>query len=145
MPKGGLIGTGFSGPVGSEERAYARDTLRRAWYFPKGESRTTPFRQVMSAGDQRGHTSGPVDAGVRQTNQVSGVGMKLNIPPGTKGGIPSRGGGALYTGNPSFVYDSSDYARYRKLRAINRNYNDCSYGGDENHASQTALSRVRSG
>jgi len=50
---------------------------------------------------------------------------------------------ALWSGNPRWVYDGADYVRFKKLQAKNRNFNDVSWGGDRNNASQTALSRVR--
>ena len=40
-------------------------------------------------------------------------------------------------GNPKYVYDSSDYIRFKKLAAKNRNYNDNSFGGDESSATQS--------
>ena len=50
---------------------------------------------------------------------------------------------ANWTGNPRFVYDGSDYVKFKKLQANNRNYNDITYGGDRNNASQVARARVR--
>ena len=41
------------------------------------------------------------------------------------------------------VPSGSDRIRYKKLRAINRNYNDSNFGGDAHNASYTALNRVR--
>jgi hypothetical protein len=40
------------------------------------------------------------------------------------------------------VYDGSDYTRYKKLRAVNRTYDDKSFGGS-NNGSYSALKRVR--
>ena len=40
-------------------------------------------------------------------------------------------------GNPKYVNDSSDYIRFKKLAAKNRNYNDVSFGGDESSATQS--------
>ena len=34
----------------------------------------------------------------------------------------------LQSGNPCHVYDGSDFTRYKKLAAINKNYNDKSFG-----------------
>ena len=50
---------------------------------------------------------------------------------------------ALWSGNQRWVYDGADYVRFKKLQAKNRNFNDVSWGGDRNNASQTARSRVR--
>ncbi len=45
--------------------------------------------------------------------------------------------------NGRFVYDSSDYVTYLKQKAVNKNYNDLSYGGNDNNASQSALRAIR--
>tara|TARA_B100001093_G_C26721636_1_gene968093 strand:+ start:286 stop:1146 length:861 start_codon:yes stop_codon:yes gene_type:complete len=50
---------------------------------------------------------------------------------------------AMWSGNNKWVYDGADYVRFKKLQASNRNYNDITYGGDRNNASQVAISRVR--
>ena len=50
---------------------------------------------------------------------------------------------ANWTGNAKFVYDGSDYVKFKKLQANNRNFNDITYGGDRNNASQVAKARVR--
>jgi hypothetical protein len=51
-------------------------------------------------------------------------------------GIPSA------TCNPKYVYDGSDYIQFKKLQAVNRNYNDYSFGGDQFSGSQSAWRRV---
>tara|TARA_A100001011_G_C14311861_1_gene845971 strand:- start:88 stop:762 length:675 start_codon:yes stop_codon:yes gene_type:complete len=50
---------------------------------------------------------------------------------------------ANWTGNSRYVYDGSDYIRFKKLQSNNRNFNDLTYGGDRNNASQVAKARVR--
>ena len=55
-----------------------------------------------------------------------------------------RSGEAMYAGNPKYIYDGSDYTRFRKLQAINRTFNDKSYGGAENNQTQSVLRHVRS-
>jgi hypothetical protein len=45
--------------------------------------------------------------------------------------------------NVKYVYDSSDYVTYLKQRAINKNYNDLSFGGDQSNASQSAQRAIR--
>ena len=47
------------------------------------------------------------------------------------------------TCNGKYVYDSSDYSRFLKQKAINKNYNDLSYGGDNSSASQSAWRAIR--
>jgi hypothetical protein len=73
------------------------------------------------------------------SNQVNGRAVSmLNI----KSGGAHNDGAALYSGNPKFVYDGEDYVRYKKLKAINKTYNDSSFGG-ANNGSYVALNRVR--
>ena len=45
--------------------------------------------------------------------------------------------------NVKFVYDSSDYTTYLKQKAINKNYNDLSYGGNDFSTSQSAVRASR--
>jgi len=60
------------------------------------------------------------------------------------GNAPSGGSEvALWSGNQKWVYDGSDYIKFKKLQAKNKNFNDISWGGDRNYASQVALARVR--
>jgi hypothetical protein len=41
------------------------------------------------------------------------------------------------------VADSSDYSKFKKYSAINKIYNDNSFGGDQSHASYTATMAIR--
>ena len=43
----------------------------------------------------------------------------------------------------TYVPSGEDRIRYIKLRAINRNYDDSKFGGDDHNDSYTALNRVR--
>ena len=52
------------------------------------------------------------------------------------------GSASAYSGNPKFVYEGSDYTKFKKLQAINRNYNDITFGGDQHSGSQQAYRRV---
>lgn len=102
----------------------------------------TPFRAVHSAGDflsRKNYAFGvpnPINS-YHAGAYVRQIGGTPNQSDGT--GVPSGNSHSTY------VYDSSDYTRYRKLRAINRNYNDNSNGGDESNASYTALRGVVGG
>jgi hypothetical protein len=158
--KGGLIGGGAnsnsgSGMVGSGERSTDRQVLRRAFgnqvmpnlyglspiLYNKGAS---PFRLAFSAGDVMGKVNEAANPKYGQiSNQVNGITRVTAL-----GGYRSvadgiRYGNAAYCGNPRRVYDSSDYVRYRKLRAENKNYNDSNYGGDAHHSTQTAYNLTR--
>lgn len=149
-----LIGQGrATGPIGSSERSRDRSVLREAF---GNSSRTwgvgpvtaaalgvvpqTPFRLATNAGDILGTVDQAVMGSLASVNQVNGIGpSQLNA----NGGGRSTGQ-AAYSGNPRYVYDSSNYIRYKRLRAQNQNYNDSTFGGDKYAASQTAISFMRS-
>ena len=122
-----------------------------------------PFRSALSAGDELGRNQ-QVAGGA---SMVTGVGKKpvtwKMLGGGVSAGITGQeiyvggqrfasGTGAkqvpVQSGNPKFVYDGSDYARYKRLAATNRNYNDSSFGGPSKAGAGgsgmfTALNRVR--
>lgn len=158
--KGGLIGGGAnsnsgSGMTGSGERSMNRKIMRNAFgnlvmpginYSPivynKG---TSPFRLAFNAGDPMGTIN--MSASTRYgiiSNQVTGINRITAL-----GGYKSVGdgvhndGSAAYCGNPKRVYDSSDYIKYRKLKAENRNYNDIAFGGDKSHSTFTTINHIR--
>jgi hypothetical protein len=75
-------------------------------------------------------------------NQVNGRTVsRLNTSSGGTHSV-SGNGGALFSGNPKYVYDSSDYIRFKKLSAKNKTYNDSSFGG-ANNGSFVAWNRVK--
>jgi hypothetical protein len=62
---------------------------------------------------------------------------------GARAGNQRRPGIPSSTCNVKYVYDGSDYTTFKKNQAINRTYNDKSFGGDASNASQSAWRRVR--
>jgi len=123
-----------------------RDGLKRAI--------VTPFRAVNNAGDLlcrdgyscggpcqtfqsrpnlRGlhHRFGTISKECVPTNYYNSLQLIKNIPPASC--------------NVKYVYDSSDYTRYMKLKAVNKNYNDLTFGGDQSNASQVAQKAARRG
>jgi hypothetical protein len=153
QPKGGLIGGGAgagrgasSGMDGGGARGLDRVVLRSAFgnrIFPNNANNITPFRRFMNAGDTNGTVnSGPSPLVGPSINQVKGNSLVSRLHAG--GGTTIKGN-AFFTGNPKYVYDSSVYVSYKRLFMENRNYNDSSFGGDNNSASQSALRRVRRG
>ena len=146
---GGSGRHGNGGMIGSSERAQDRFSLVQAWNGAAAtgvingyQRKIGPFRVVNNAGDflsRQNYTSG----GSNQVNNVRGgiTGYKVlggAIQPNRDNtNIPSS------TCNPKFVYDGSDYIQFKKLQAVNRNYNDYSFGGDDYSAAQSAIKRVR--
>ena len=146
QPRWGLIGGGAgvdggSGMEGGSSRSTDRRILRRALNnnYP-ANAVITPFRASFNAGDIAGTVHSNPSALLPGSNQVtsSRIATQLNS---FFGGVNNTGS-ALYSGNPRYVYDSSDYIRYKKLIAENKTYNDSSFGGDQSNASYTARRNV---
>ena len=153
QPKGGLLGggatggrSGNSGMEGGGERAYTRSTLVRAMgntIFPNNNPQIiTPFRRYFNVGDTAGSfNSAPSPLLGKPINQVGGNSMVSRLHANGGG---TAVGDAFYSGNQKFVHDSSDYVRFKKLSANNKNYNDLSFGGENGSTVSQALRRVRS-
>ena len=101
-----------------------------------------PFRTAFNAGDVVTNNIEATNIRYgRMPNQVGGNNLSRLQVRGD--GTSGQTGNAMYSGNPKFVYDGSDYIRFRKLQAINKTYNDSTYGGASNSQSQHAINRVR--
>lgn len=98
------------------ESAITRKVLRSSWNTPyatgtyEGEKRViTPFRAVNNLGDflsRKNYSCGG-------PNQMTFTCDNSNVPASST--------------NVKFVPDSSDYIRFRKQQAMNRNYNDSAH------------------
>ena len=142
----------------SEQFARTRFMLRDAWnttsYSGSSNKKriTTPFRAINNAGDllsRQNYSCGgtcqtpqsrPGLNGLRQRFgstsmlcQPSVLWSALQVDPS----IPSS------TCNVKWVYDGSDYIRFKKDQAVNKNYNDRSFGGNESNGAQSAIRHIR--
>ena len=144
-----------------QEFEQIRFTLKQAWNttYPSQLRRnnlkqgiTTPFRAVNNAGDLLS----------RENYSCGGSCQSFQSRPGLKG-LSTRFGSVSVSCTPSaayntlqlikdipaaacnvkWVYDSSDYVTYLKQKAVNKNYNDLTYGGDNSNASQSAIRAIR--
>ena len=80
----------------------------------------TPFRAAMNAGDEAGSFNSGVMPGLYAPSQANGIGnMSKHFNPGG-----NATGSSAYTGNQKFVYAGSDYTRFKKLQAYNRERNN---------------------
>ena len=143
------------------EFEHIRFTLKNAWNttYPSQLSNSkikkpiiTPFRAVNNAGDllSRDYYScgGPCQSFQSRPGMF---GLKHRLGANSDTCIP----GVWYnsyqldaripagTCNVKYVYDSSDYTTYLKQRAINKNYNDLSYGGNDSSTSQSAIRAIK--
>jgi len=101
--------------------------------------KVTPFRLAMNAGDINGSVNSAPIPQLPAPSQINGQKQsKLHA----RGDGVRNNGSAGYSGNPKYVYDGSDYTRYKKLAAMNKTYNDRSFGGSNNGA-YSFLMRVR--
>lgn len=108
----------------------------------------TPFRRVMNAGDLlsreyyscggpcQSFQSRPNVKGIR--NQLGHIG-KSCIPGVVYSSNQLDASVPAAACNVKYVYDSSNYTTYLKQKAINKNYNDFSYGGNDYSTSQSAI------
>ena len=101
-----------------------------------------PFRAKTNAGDVLSRSNYSSGGSVQTFQSRPGMfGLKnhfghiQNMCDGT--GVPPS------SCNIKYVYDSSDYIRYSKQKALNKNYNDASYGGNRSSASQSAIRAIR--
>ena len=149
---GGAITDSGTGMNGGSTRERMRFTLRQAWdgkaatgNFNGVKVAVTPFRAVNNAGDllnRVAYTSGG-------SNQVNTGRIKLSANGSARvlgGNIfarPDGSGVPSANTNVKFVYDGSDYTKFKKQQAVNRNYNDYSFGGDIKSNTLIALGKVR--
>ena len=138
-----------------------RWTLKEAWNTKyRGQlkrnglkqSITTPFRAVNNAGDLLSRDNYSCGGTCQTPQSRPGLhGLKTHFGSVQSSCIPSATYSSLQllnnvpaaACNVKYVYDSSDYTTYLKQRAVNKNYNDYSYGGDDSKSSQSATRAIR--
>ena len=138
-----------------------RYTLKNAWNttYPSQLRRnnltrtiTTPFRAVNNAGDLLSRENFSCGGSCQTFQSRPGLnGLKTRFGSISVSCTPSATYNSLQqiknipaaACNVKYVYDSSDYITYLKQRAVNKNYNDYSNGGDDYKASQSAQRAIR--
>lgn len=130
----------------SSEDAMTRKVVRDSWNTAyvkgnyKGKERAIgPFRAANNLGDYLARKDyscgGPNQVQPSKPGRRSIIGSIIQMCDGT--GIPPS------TTNVKFVSDSSDYTKFKKQTAHNKNYNDISNGGDQSNGSYVPLMRVK--
>ena len=133
-----------------DDFAQTRFTLREAWNTTKysgqdgiiNKRAITPFRAVNNAGDvlsRRNYSCGGTCQTFQSRPNMNGLKQRFGaiqnicdetlIPPSAC--------------NVKYVYDGSDYTTYLRQRAVNKNYNDRSFGGDDSSTSQSAIRAIK--
>ena len=138
-----------------------RWTLKEAWNTKyRGQLRrnglkqsiTTPFRAVNNAGDLLSRDNYSCGGTCQTPQSRPGLhGLRTHFGSVQSSCIPSATYSSLQllnnvpaaACNVKYVYDSSDYTTYLNQRAVNKNYNDYSYGGDDSNSSQSAQRAIR--
>lgn len=143
----------FGSMDGGNERALARKYLSKAFGNMNNSGLNSspllyernilgPFRTAFNAGDVI--TNSIEDTNSKygtESNQVGGNNLSRLQRRGD--GKSGQKGNAMYSGNTKYVHAGSDYIRFKKLQALNKTYNDRSFGGAENSQHQIAIYRVR--
>jgi hypothetical protein len=143
------------------EFEHIRFTLKNAWNtsYRSQLSRdnikqpiTTPFRAVNNAGDLLSRTNYSCGGSCQTPQSRPGLnGLSQHFGSVQNSCVPSAAYNSLQlltnipasACNVKYVYDSSDYVTYLKQKAVNKNYNDLTYGGDQSNASQSAQRAIR--
>lgn len=142
----------------SDEFARTRFLLKDAWNtssvsgssYPKRI--IGPFRAVNNAGDILSRQDYSCGGCIQSYQSRPGLsGLRGHFGSNSNSCTPS----VLYSSNQvnpavpasacngKFVYDSSDYINFRKKQAINRNFNDRSFGGNDSSGAQSAIRAIR--
>jgi hypothetical protein len=126
----------------SSEQAMTRRILRSVWNNStyNGKQRIiTPFRAINNSGDFLSRKNyicgGPNAVTIDRYKRKNNIGSAPDQCDGS--GVPSS------SCNVKFVTDSSDYIKFKKQMAMNKNYNDVSNGGDQHNASFVSMMAVR--
>jgi hypothetical protein len=143
------------------EYEHIRFTLKNAWNttYPSQLRRdnlkqpiTTPFRAVNNAGDLLSRLNYSCGGSCQSFQSRPGLkGLRQRFGAVQDSCVPSAAYSSLQllnnipaaACNVKYVYDSSDYVTYLKQKAVNKNYNDLSYGGDQSNSTQSALRAIR--
>lgn len=143
------------------EYEHIRFTLKNAWNttYPSQLRRdnlkqpiTTPFRAVNNAGDLLSRLNyscgGSCQSfqsrpGLKGLRQRFGAVQDTCVPSAAYSSLQLLNNIPAAACNVKYVYDSSDYVTYLKQKAVNKNYNDLSYGGDQSNSTQSALRAIR--
>ena len=144
-----------------QEFEQIRFTLKNAWNttYPSQLKRdnlkkpiTTPCRAVNNAGDLLSRLNyscgGSCQSfqsrpGLRGLRNHFGAVQDTCIPSATYSSLQLLNNIPASACNVKYVYDSSDYVTYLKQKAVNKNYNDLTYGGDQSNTSQSAIRAIR--
>lgn len=138
----------------SRTRFLLKDSWNTTSYSGSSNAKriATPFRAINNAGDllsRENYSCGGTCQTFQSRPGLHGLGNRFGSTAGSC--IPSVVWNATQldrkipssTCNVKYVYDGSDYTRFKKNQASNRNYNDRSFGGDDYNSTQSVIKRMR--
>jgi len=135
-----------NGHVDMEDVVQIRFSLRNAWnnnYIVQDyPSACTPFRAINNSGDplsRKNYSCGGSCQTFQSRPNLRGLGFRFGSIQSTCDGTGIQPSAC----NVKFVADGSDYITFLKQKAINKNYNDISFGGDSSNASQSTKRAMR--
>jgi len=158
IPINGYMAKGINPAVKDSSFAQTRAILRSSWNTTSLSGSSNPnrmtggFRAVNNAGDilsRQNYSCGGTCQAPQSIPNVHGLKNKIG---GTSKGcmadvfwsskqidptVPSS------TCNVKYVYDCSDYIKYKQQLAMNRTYNDIKFGGDDYNGSQVAQRDIK--
>ena len=154
---GKALGGGFKGYMpqsvvtNDHDNSFAQErfTLKNAWNTriyrgPTGipsKRIITPFRAVNNAGDilsRRNYSCGGNCQTFQSRPNMHGLSQRF-------GGIQSECDKSFTPPaacNVKYVYDGSDYTTYKRQLAVNKNFNDSSFGGDKSNSAQSKIRAI---
>ena len=123
------IGPQLYGNTRSNGDAVMRSVLRRAWNIQQSKPdingyrrKVTPFRAVKNAGDylcrQNAHCGGPNPSVGYAPGRSRLIRAMSDVCDESMRAVP------VSSANHKYVFDSSDYTRYKKERAMNSTFYD---------------------
>ena len=128
------------------EQTAIRSVLRRSWNtnYARGKFNNknriiTPFRAINNNGDFLSRTNYSCGG----SNQVTPDRYKRKNNIGSIHQNCDSTGVPASNCNTKFVPDSSDYITFKKQQALNRTYNDLTFGGDQSNASYSNIMAIR--
>jgi hypothetical protein len=138
-----------------------RFTLKNAWNTSYRrqlradglkQSMVTPFRAVNNSGDllcRSDYSCGGSCQTFQSRPNMRGLKHRFGaisdacVPSATYNSLQLLTNVPASACNVKYVYDSSDYITYLKQKAVVKNYNDLTYGGDDSKSSQSTIRAIR--
>ena len=119
-----------------------RKTVTMVWNGAKvNDKHRSTFRNIMNAGDPLSRVNYSC-GGPNPLSNLPTVKQNVSLFRGGMKSFCDNSGVPAASCNVKYVYDSSNFTRFRKETAVIKSYNDTSFGGS-NNGSYTAIKHAR--